>query len=114
MGRFVKGDVVVLPFPFSDLSAAKKRPALIIAPLQTHNDVILCMITSKNTIDASAISITEKDFVKGRLPHDSNVRPNRLFTADANIVLRTAGRLSQEKIEEVVKEVVRIVSNGND
>lgn len=114
MGRFVKGDVIVLPFPFSDLSAAKKRPALIVAPLQTHSDVILCMITSKNTKDASAISITEKDFANGRLPHDSNIRPNRLFTADTNIILRTTGRLSPEKIDEVVTEIVRIISNGED
>jgi mRNA interferase MazF len=113
MGRFVKGDVIVLPFPFSDLSAAKKRPALVVAPLQAHNDVILCMITSKNTKDISAISITEKDFANGRLPHDSNVRPNRLFTADANIILRTAGRLSSEKIDEVITELVHIISNGN-
>jgi mRNA interferase MazF len=33
MGRFVKGEVVVLPFPFSDLSEAKRRPALVLAPL---------------------------------------------------------------------------------
>ncbi len=39
MGRFVKGDVIVLPFPFSDLSASKKRPALVIAPLEAHDDL---------------------------------------------------------------------------
>ena len=43
MGKFVKGDVVVVPFPFSDLSASKKRPALVVATL-TGNDVILCKI----------------------------------------------------------------------
>lgn len=112
MGRFVKGDVVILPFPFSDLRASKKRPALVVAPLQTYNDVILCMITSKNTKDASAIPVTGKDFISGALPHDSNIRPNRLFTANADIILRTAGRLSTERIDEVVAEIVRIVSNG--
>ena len=44
MGAFVKGDVVVAPFPFSDLSATKKRPALVVATL-TGDDVILCQIT---------------------------------------------------------------------
>jgi mRNA interferase MazF len=72
------------------------------------------MITSKNTKDSSAISITNEDFAKGRLPQDSNVRPNRLFTADTNIIMRAAGRLSPEKIDEVVAEIVRIVSNGGD
>jgi len=45
MAAFVKGDVVVLPFPFSDLTDAKKRPALVLAAL-TRNDFILCLITS--------------------------------------------------------------------
>ena len=111
MARFVKGDVVVLPFPFADLSASKKRPALVIAPIQTHQDVILCMITSKTTRDSSAIVITENDFEQGRLPQESNVRPNRLFTADASIILRKAGKLSPAKIEEVVAEIVEIISS---
>jgi len=46
LGKFVKGDVVVLPFPFSDLSAVKRRPALVVAAL-TGEDVILCQITSR-------------------------------------------------------------------
>jgi mRNA interferase MazF len=41
MERFVKGDVVVVPFPFSDLTQAKRRPALVIAELE-GNDSILC------------------------------------------------------------------------
>ena len=111
MGRFVKGDVLVLPFPFSDLSASKKRPALVIAPVQPYNDVILCMITSKHTSDASAVSIAQSDFDAGSLPRESNVRPNRLFTADADIVLRTAGKLSTRKMDEVVAEIIKIVSS---
>ena len=111
MARFVKGDVVVLPFPFSDLSAGKKRPALVIAPIQTHQDVILCMITSQSTHDKSAIPISAADFKRGQLPHDSNVRPNRLFTADASIILRRAGTLTQTKIDEVITEIVNIISD---
>ena len=43
MGRFMKGDVAVIPFPFSDLSDSKKRPALILAELD-GDDIILCQI----------------------------------------------------------------------
>ncbi|MCB0113172.1 MAG: type II toxin-antitoxin system PemK/MazF family toxin [Caldilineaceae bacterium] len=105
----VKGDVVVLPFPFSDRSASKRRPALVLAKLSTHNDVILCMITSKTTSDVSAVTITDADFVNGGLPQDSNVRPNRLFTADASLIQRVAGRLSQEKLTAVIDQVIRIL-----
>ncbi len=110
MGEFVKGDVVVLPFPFSDLSSSKKRPALVVAPVEPHNDVILCMITSKSHRDNNSLPLAHTDFVTGGLPQDSNIRPNRLFTADASIILRTAGRLSEGKIQEVIDEIVQIVS----
>jgi mRNA interferase MazF len=111
VGQFVKGDVVVLPFPFSDLSASKRRPALVIALLDAHSDVILCMITSKNTRDASAVAITSADFASGGLPPESNIRPNRLFTAETSLIVSTAGRLTKDKIDEIVEEIVRIVSD---
>ena len=41
MGKFVKGDVVVVPFPFSDLTANKKRPALVVAALTADSNIIL-------------------------------------------------------------------------
>ena len=50
----MKGDVVVLPFPFSDLSQSKRRPALVITEL-LGNDIILCQITSKKISDRYAI-----------------------------------------------------------
>jgi mRNA interferase MazF len=109
MGKFVKGDVVVAPFPFSDLSAAKRRPALVIAAL-TGDDVILCQITSKAVADDYAIPITHADFASGKLPQDSNVRPNRLFTADGNIILYRAGALTSQKVQDVVAKIVQIVS----
>lgn len=108
MGRFVKGDVVVAPFPFSDLTAAKKRPALVIAAL-TGDDVLLCQITSKAVSDSYAIAITGADFESGGLRQDSNIRPNRLFTADANIILYRAGVLSAERMQEVVEKIIQIV-----
>jgi len=110
MGKFVKGDVVILPFPFSGLSASKKRPALVIASIQPHDDLILCMITSRNTKDASALPLTRADFTSGGLSSESNVRPNLMFTADSTIVVRRAGRLSPGKVETVVTEIVKIVS----
>ena len=109
MGKFVKGDIVVVPFPFSDLSASKKRPALVIATL-TGDDVILCQITSKTIADSYAIPLAEEHFQMGSLQQDSNIRPNRLFTADTHIILYRAGALIPSKIKEVVAKIVEIVS----
>jgi mRNA interferase MazF len=61
MGKFVKGEVVVVPFPFSDLSNTKRRPALVIASL-AGDDVILCQITSKSISDDYSIPLELGDF----------------------------------------------------
>lgn len=109
MGAFIKGDVVVAPFPFSDLSAAKKRPALVVATL-TGNDVILCQITSQAVADRYAVPLMDHDFTSGGLRQTSNVRPNRLFTAESSIILYRAGTISAAKMQEVLTILVRILT----
>ena len=109
MGRFIKGDVVVLPFPFSDLTANKKRPALVVANL-TGDDIIVCLITSQNAKDSYAVSLSNNDFASGNLKKDSNIRPNRLFTADSNIVLYRIGTLEKKKMESVTAKIIEIFS----
>ena len=108
MGKFVKGDVVVLPFPFSDLSTSKKRPALVVANLK-GDDVILTQITTTHSSDGYSVSLLKADFTSGGIGHDSNIRPNKLFTGDSNIVTKVAGRLSQAKTDEVVNRIVQII-----
>jgi mRNA interferase MazF len=105
VGRFIKGDIVILPVPFSDLSGSKRRPAFVAAPLP-GDDIILCQITSKATFDAFAVSVTREDFAAGSLPLDSFVRPNKLFTADKDLILSVTGHVSDAKTDEVIRSVI--------
>lgn len=105
MGKFIKGDIVVIPFPFSDLSSSKRRPALVLVDLK-GNDLILCQITSKAFSDEMAVLIEVTDIENGTLNTDSNIRPNKLFTADENIVLYKVGTLRSEKLEDVVSKII--------
>ena len=107
MEGLVKGDVVVIPFPFSDLSASKKRPAVIIANL-TGDDYIIAQITSVARTDNYSISLETKDFKSGKLPHNSMVRPNKLFTADKSLISYKAGSIDGKKIKEIEKTLVSI------
>ena len=107
MEEFVKGDVVVLPFPFSDLSKSKKRPALVVAILE-GDDIVLCQITSESRVDSYSIVLTNTDFKQGSLNLTSMIRPNRLFTADKSIILYKIGSLKEAKIKEVEKEIIKI------
>ena len=108
MGKFIKGDVVVVPFPFSDLSSSKKRPALVITQL-SGEDVILCQITTPIRPDGYSISLLDTDFISGSIKYDSTIRPNRLFTADSKTINYCAGKLSSSKIKEVVDKIIEII-----
>jgi len=106
--RFVKGDVVIVPFPFSDLSIVKRRPALVVA-VPGGDDVILCQITSQQIRDRYAGGITNMDFTEGTLHKPSNVRPNRLFSASTNLILYRAGRLNDQTLASVIDRIVEIL-----
>ena len=110
MAEFIKGDVVVVLFPFSDLSNTKRRPALVIKKLN-GDDLILCQITSKNVYDSYSILIIENDFISGSLNQVSNVRPNKLFTADSQIIMYKIGHLKSEKINEIINKIITIIES---
>ena len=109
MERFIKGDVVVIPFPFSDLSQFKKRPALVIAVLE--EDLILCQITSKYKRDNYAISLNQSDFIEGNLKIDSYIRPNKIFTVHKDLILYKIGHIKEEKLYEVLEKLEEILKS---
>ena len=105
MERFVKGDVVIVPFPFSNLSGSKKRPALVLTNLR-GDDILICLITSQPTGDVFAQKLRSEDFVSGSLPVVSFVRPLRIFTIDKHIVFRKIGQITPERIDKVIEAIV--------
>jgi len=110
MERFVKGDVVVTPFPFSDLKSLIKRPALVVANLKGE-DIILCQITSKDHPDPYQITLNKNDFSNGGLNIDSFIKPSILFTLRNSIVSYKAGKINKNKIKEVEEKICNIIKN---
>ena len=110
MERFIKGDVVVIQFPFSDLSGSKRRPAFVVTNLP-GDDLIVCQITSKHKSDTLALPLQNTDFISGSLPLDSYVRPNKIFTADKNLVVYTTGHLSETKTAEVINSINSLIQS---
>jgi mRNA interferase MazF len=100
MGKPLTGEVVVLPFPQTDLQAGKRRPALVVADLP-GNDLILCQITSQPRDDGFSVPLIAADFTRGQLTVNSFARANRLFTVEQSVVLYTAGKISDAKLRTV-------------
>ena len=109
MGRFVKGDIVVLNFPFSDLSGTKRRPALVLADL-IGNDIVLCQITSIATKDVYSIQIDIEDYVNGKLNATSVIRPNKIFTADKSLILYVACAIENEKVDKAIETLMDVLN----
>jgi len=106
MEGFVKGDIVIMAFPFSDFSQSKKRPALVLASLGGE-DVVVCQITS--SIAERAIPLAAKDFEDGSLSRDSFIRPDKLFTVSSSLISYKAGKLKKEKLNAVLDKTVEII-----
>lgn len=110
MERLVKGDIVVLPFPFTDLTASKRGPAVILADTK-GSDYVMLQITSKDIKDSYAISLSENDFQSGSLKQNSNIRPNKIFTLCNELVLYKIGHLTNAKINECIQKVCHIITS---
>jgi mRNA interferase MazF len=100
--------VVLVPFPFSDLSQAKLRPAVALAAAG-RGDWILCQITSNPYGDAQAIVLGAESFMTGALQVVSYARPGRLFTANHTLIVAQVGTLKAEPFTQIVEAVVTIL-----
>ena len=105
------GSVVLVPFPFSDLSEAKLRPALVLAD-SGRDDWVLCQITSNPYADPRAVELADADFDIGSLCVTSYARPGKLFTASSSLMVSEAGNLSQATLQSIVQAVIDLLRSG--
>lgn len=108
MGTFAVGQVVVLPFPFSDLTQKKLRSALLLADAG-RGDWIACQITSNPYADSRAIALTDSEFFAGGLQRVSYLRPGKLFTCHESLPVNTVGLLSNAVLQQARTAVVRMI-----
>jgi mRNA interferase MazF len=108
MGTPAIADVVLVRFPFSDLSSAKVRPAIVIADAG-RGDWILCQITSNPYGDPGAIALSDADFATGGLLIASFARPGKLFTANGSMIIRTVGSLKHAPFKRIRDAMIKVV-----
>ena len=109
MGKPVVGEVVVFPFPQTNLQSGKRRPALVVADL-AGDDLVLCQITRKARSDSYSVPLLHSDFERGRLAVDSYIRVQRLFTVEQSVILYAAGKVKDAKLQEVRAKIRQLFS----
>jgi len=101
---FEQGNVILIPFPYSDLTGSKKRPALIISNSNLKGeDKICCLITSNNPKDG--ILISKNSFNLGELPFKSWVKPHRIFTIDEKIIIRKLAKVKSDFLKQIKDKI---------
>ncbi len=102
------GSVVLVPFPFTDLSGRKKRPSLVVSSPGFHEeDLILCAITSQlpRTLSQWEASLKAQDMVEKKLPKKSVVKVGKLFTIHQSLITQRFGTAKEKKLQEVLDKL---------
>jgi mRNA interferase MazF len=107
------GAVVLVRFPFSDLSSSKLRPAIVLASAG-KGDCILCQVTSNPYSDPSSVELTNADFASGSLKRTSYARPTKLFTASEALLATTAGTLAPPAFRRVLDTIIGILEDARE
>ncbi len=110
MARFIRGDIVAVPFPLADKPGARSRPALIVASWfsQSGTDYLLCVIAAQPAHDPHFMELSAADFATGSLTPSSFVRPSYLFTLDEASISRRLGSLTPEKLDAVLSTLAAL------
>src|SRR5690606_18878706 len=105
----LQGDIVLVPFPFSDQSGSKPRPAIIISNSSVNKtpDVILAQITSQVRADDFSFLLNDKNVTKSLQLAHCEVRCHKIFTAEKNIILKKISSLKKENISELIGQVYK-------
>lgn len=105
--RYLPGDVVLVPFPYTDLSASKQRPALVLTngPFNgAGEDLVLCAMTSNLANSANSVLLADADMESGRLAATSRVKVAKVVTLHKSILRKKVGRVKAAAFAQVMRE----------
>lgn len=108
--------MLLVPFPFTDLSGRKRRPALVVSPPGFHDeDLILCAITSQlpRQLSAWEVWLEERDMAEKRLPKRSIIKVGKLFTMHRGLIARKVGTVDHDKLREVRGKLRALFATGS-
>jgi len=109
---YKQGEILIVPFPFSDLSSVRQRPVLLLSKNvdnEQSDDIITCGITSNLKNTGYSVVIDDASLEKGKIPKRSRIKVDKLFTLDKKIVKKSIARVNKETFEIVRNEFRKLV-----
>lgn len=112
MAGYVKGDVVLVPFPLSGEESFKVRPALVMAvlPYNRGSDCLLCIITTQKVDDPHLLFLETSDIEGGRLTQQCYLRPTYTYAVAEHLIKRRLGRLNDVKLQTAISSLVSVLT----
>lgn len=104
MEGFVKGEVVVIEFPYSHLKDSKRRPILVLK-VPKGDDIIVLQITGSSYEKLVEIPLKKDDFKQGNLKRDSYIRIDKIASIERSLIKYKIGSLKQEKFNQIIDNV---------
>ena len=104
MEGFVRGDIIIIEFPYLNLRDVKRRPVLILK-VPKGEDIIVAQITGESYEDYVEIPLKKEDFKLGNLKRESYVRIDKIASIEKYLIKYKAGSLKQDKLNEITNKI---------
>jgi mRNA interferase MazF len=106
-----RGDLLLVPFPFTDLTATKRRPVLVLTAADSYGDFIALPVTSRPQLE-HAVPLRESDLVSGALPAASWIRTNRVVTLNSSLVVKSIGQVSERIVAAAAAQLIAHIGHS--
>lgn len=109
---YKKGEILLIPIPFTDLTSSKRRPVLVVSNNNYNNktnDIVVVAITSNLASKDYSVMLTNSDLESGSLKLDSCIRADKIYTLSQNIVIKKFGLVKIETLDSVIDEVSELI-----
>lgn len=103
---YSQGDIILVPFPFTDLSGSKLRPALVVSNnnINQNRDLVCVQITSKVFTDDLYYKLGKND-ISPPLLLESGIRLHKFFTIEQTKVFKLIGKMNTSSLTNIINEI---------
>ncbi len=112
--QFEQGEIVLVPFPFSDLKSVKQRPVLVLSNNgynKRAEDIVTCGITSNLKDSECSVLIYNHNLLEGKLPVKSRIKVDKIFTLKQTLVKKRIARIDKKIFDQVRKELLKLTAS---